>query len=117
MKPNEAALLRRLKKGAKDYHPTLSPHSLLRGKYQVNFFYMEDHMELMFTVRSLLNVCIMAIDPEQLSERPSRSKQETYIRQVLVVMNRLTPKGEEGLLDDINRYFREEGFRKNTDKK
>lgn len=64
MNPNEEKLINSLKRHAIDHHPTLKPHSFFNDKYEVCLFYVEDHAELLLTVRSLIHLALRTIDPE-----------------------------------------------------
>ncbi|RNL88512.1 hypothetical protein ED312_08675 [Sinomicrobium pectinilyticum] len=116
MKKSEEELLSKLREGAKTHHPTLVPHPFYKDKFQVSFFYVEDHIELMLHIQALLNICILAMDSSELVKRPSPETLELYVRQVLTLANRLLPQGETALLDDVNAFFRNEELRKHMDK-
>lgn len=110
MNPNEEKLIHSLRYHAMDHHPTLKPHSFFKNKFKVSLFYVDNHADLVLTVRALLYLAMKAIDPELIDDINDRYEKE-YIRQVLRIANRLLPQGEEALLDDLNLYYREEKLR------
>lgn len=110
MNPNEERLIYSLKRHAIDHHPTLKPHSFFKDKYEVSLFYVEDHAELLLTVRALVHLALRTIDPELCPDDISEKNENTYIRHALTIANRLMPQGEEALLDHINLYYREVGL-------
>ncbi len=110
MKANEVKLIHSLNYHAMDHHPTLKPHSFFTDKFEVSLFYVDNHMDLILTVRAMLHLAMKVIDPELCDEISDRSE-KGYIRQILAIANRLLPQGEEGLLDHINLYYREEKLR------
>lgn len=108
MNPNEEKLINSLKRHAIDHHPTLKPHSFFNDKYEVCLFYVEDHAELLLTVRALVHLALRTIDPELCPDDVSEKNEKTYIRHTLTIANRLMPQGEEALMDHLNLYYREE---------
>ena len=110
MNPNEEKLINSLKHQALDHHPTLKPHSFFKNKFEVSLFYVDNHVDLVLTVRAMLYLAMKTIDPELIDDINDRYKKE-YIRQVLTIANRLLPQGEEALLDDLNLYYKEEKLR------
>ena len=110
MNQNEEKLINSLKHQALDHHPTLRPHPFFNNKYEVSLFYVDNHVDLVLTVRAMLYLAMKAIDPELIDDINERYEKE-YIRQVLTIANRLLPQGEEALLDDLNLYYREEKLR------
>ncbi|MDT0648151.1 hypothetical protein RM545_15760 [Zunongwangia sp. F260] len=111
MNPNEEALIASLHQQAKDHEPTLKPHSLFEGKYSVNAFYVDDHTDLLLTVRAMIHLAMRVIDPELFGDDISQKNETAFVRQVLIIANRLMPKGEEALLDLLNLYYRDEKLR------
>lgn len=115
MNPNEEQLINTLKYHAKDYHPTLKPHSLLTNKFEVSYFYVNDHAELILTVRALLFLCQQVMDPEGYFEIPAEEEKASLMSQVIRVAGRLMPKGDEELLDYVNLYLKSEKLRTGLD--
>ncbi|MDL5511186.1 hypothetical protein QSE00_05130 [Arenibacter sp. M-2] len=64
MNPNEQKLINSLRFQAMDHHPTLKPHSFFKNKFEVSLFYVDNHVDLVLTVRALLYLAMKAIDPE-----------------------------------------------------
>ena len=110
MNQNEERLIHSLRYHAMDHHPTLKPHTFFKNKFEVSLFYMDNHVDLVLTVRAMLYLAMKAIDPELYDDINDRYEKE-YIRQALTIANRLLPHGEEALLDDLNLYYREEKLR------
>lgn len=110
-------LIKSLKFHAKDHHPTLRPHSFYKGKYAVNLFYVDDHADLLLTVRALVHLSMRVLDPEFVVDDFNEKNEMDYIRQALSIANRLMPYGEEAFLDQLNTYFREEGLREGLDRR
>ena len=106
MNPNEEKLIQSLKHQAKDHHPTLKPHPLFKNKYEASFFYVDNHIDLLLTVRAMLYLAKKVIHPELYDDINDRYEKE-YLCQILTVANRLMPKGEEELMDHLNLYYRE----------
>lgn len=109
-------LIKNLKFHAGDHHPTLRPHSFFKGKYAVNLFYVDNHADLLLTVRALIHLSMRVLDPEYGVDDINVKNEMDYIRQALSVANRLMPFGEEAFLDQINTYMREEGLRDKLDR-
>lgn len=107
MNPNEEKLIKELKHHANDHTPTLVPHPWFKGKYQPTFFYVEGHADLLLTVRALIYLSMRAFDPELGIDDVHEKKEGVFIRQALIIANRLMPNGEEELMDYLNEYFRE----------
>ena len=110
MNPNEEKLIHSLRFQAKDHHPTLKPHTFFKNKFEVSLFYVDNHEDLLLTVRAMLYLATKVIDPE-LIDNINDKYEKGYIRQILTIANRLIPQGEEALLDDLNLYYREEKLR------
>ncbi len=116
MNTNEDKLIQNLKDHAMDHEPTLEPHPFFKDKFQVSYFYVDDHADLLSTVRALIFLCHRVLDPEFFENEPFDNTNR-YIRQALILANRLMPMGEEALMDHLNCYFREEGLRQRLGKK
>ncbi|TMU54585.1 hypothetical protein [Flagellimonas algicola] len=108
MNPNEEKLINDLNHHANDHTPTLVPHPFFEGKFQPFFFYVDGHADLLLTVRALVYLSMRTLDPELGTDDVQEKREEVYIRQALIVANRLMPNGEEALMDHLNRFYREE---------
>ncbi|MHB1105401.1 MAG: hypothetical protein ACYCZ2_03475 [Lutibacter sp.] len=97
MKPNEEKLINSLNHRAGDFTPTLIPHVYFKDKFQPTFFYVDDHADLLLTVRALIYLSMRVIDPEFGVDNVLKRNEEDYIRQTLTIANRLMPWGEEAL--------------------
>ena len=110
-------LIRSLKFHAKDHYPTLRPHTLFKDKYAVSLFYVDDHADLLLTVRALVHLSMRVLDPEFVVDDLNEKNEMVYIRQALSIANRLMPYGDEAFLDTVNTYFREEGLRESLERR
>jgi len=61
MNPNEEKLINSLKHQALDHHPTLKPHSFFKNKFEVSLFYVDNHVDLVLTVRDPRNFIFQAV--------------------------------------------------------
>lgn len=107
MKPNEEKLIYNLNNHEGDHTPTLIPHVHFKGKFQPSFFYIDDHAELLLSVRALIYLSMRVIDPEVGVDDILERNEDDYVRQALTIANRLMPWGEEALMDHINLFYRE----------
>jgi len=108
MDPNDEKLIKDLRHRSNDHTPTLVPHPCFKGKFRPTFFYVDGHADLLLTVRALIYLSMRAIHPELGSDAILDKNKDEFIHQALIIANRLMPVGEEGLMDHLNRYFREE---------
>lgn len=104
-----------LEHDASSHQPTLKPHSYYKDKFQVTFFYMHDHNELIRSIEALVYLCKRTMDPEEAMESELPHKEIGHIHQALCLISRLTPKGDEVFMDAVNTYFRQTGLRKGWD--
>lgn len=107
MKPNEEKLINTLNHHAGDHTPTLIPHVYFKGKFQPSFFYVDNHADLLLTVRALIYLSMRVTDPEFGVDDVLERNEEDYIRQALTIANRLMPWGEEAVMDHVNLFYRE----------
>ncbi|WOD44173.1 hypothetical protein [Hwangdonia lutea] len=54
--------LQELNKIAQEHFRLLTPTSRIRGGYYLNYVYVHNYEELGYTLESILNICIMALD-------------------------------------------------------
>lgn len=106
MKLYEEKLINSLNYHKMDHTPTLIPHVHFKDKYQLSFFYVDGHADLLLTVRALIYLSMRVIDPEFRTDDISGRNENDYIRQALIIANRLMPRGEESLIDHINEFYR-----------
>lgn len=114
MNSNEEKLIEKLKSHAADHGPTLKPHPFFKDKFHVSYFYVDDHSDLLKSIRALIYLCHRVLDPEFVESEPFNNE-TSYIQQALAIANRLMPIGEEALMDHINLYYREEKLRDHID--
>lgn len=110
-------LIKNLNFHAKDHYPTLRPHPFFKDKYAVNLFYVDNHADLLLTVRALIHLSMRVLDPEFGIDDFNEKNEMDYIRQTLLIANRLMPYGDEAFLDQVNTYFREEGLRDSLERR
>ena len=106
MKHPEEKLIEKLNYHKTDHTPILIPHLHFKGKYQPSFFYVDDHTDLLLTVRALIYLSMKVIDPESETDDILERNKDEYVQQTLKIANRLLPWGEEALMDHINEFYR-----------
>lgn len=94
-KTKEQALLESLR----DKLVMLKPHETYKGKYKVDLFYMEGYGELLFTIRSLLYLCISSIEHGDFETYSSDRNPKNNVQDVLELASRMIPIEEGDLLD------------------
>ena len=80
MNPNEEKLINSLKHQALDHHPTLRPHPFFYNKYEVSLFYVDNHVDLLLTVRAMLYLAMKTIDPNCTITSMTDMKRNIYVR-------------------------------------
>ena len=79
----------------------LKPHDTYKGKYKVDLLYMEGYGELLFTIRSLLYLCINSLEYGDLKSYSSDRNPKSNIQDVLELISRMIPIEEGDLLDEL----------------
>ncbi|RNL83921.1 hypothetical protein ED312_14440 [Sinomicrobium pectinilyticum] len=57
MNTYEKKLIESRKHYVKDYHPILQPPSIFKDKFQIRYFYIEGHADLLLTARAFIYLC------------------------------------------------------------
>ena len=71
------------------------------GKFGINHVQVAGYQELLFTLRSLINVCILALDNAAFSNSKSVVEPDVHIKTVLELAVQLIPFEEGEFLDKI----------------
>lgn len=79
----------------------LKPHETYKGKYKVDLLYMEGYGELLFTIRSLLYLCINSLENGDFQSYSADRNPKNNIQDVLELISRMIPIEEGDLLDEL----------------
>ena len=79
----------------------LKPHETYTGKYKVDLLYMEGYGELLFTIRSLLYLCINSLEYGDFKSYSPDRNPKSNIQDVLELISRMIPIEEGDLLDEL----------------
>lgn len=79
----------------------LKPHDTYKGKYKVDLLYVEGYGELLFTIRSLLYLCINSLEYGDLTTYSPDRNPKSNIQDVLELASRMIPIEEGDLLDEL----------------
>ena len=85
----------------KDRLVLLKPHDTYKGKYKVDLFYVEGYGELLFTIRSLLYLCINSLENGDFETYSADRNPKNHIQDVLELISRMIPIEEGDLLDEL----------------
>ncbi|MHA6279356.1 hypothetical protein ACXYMT_04170 [Salinimicrobium sp. CAU 1759] len=96
-KNEQQALVEKLK----DRLVMLQPHDTYKGKYKVDLLYVEGYGELLFTIRSLLYLCINSLEYGDFKSYSSDRNPKNNIQDVLELISRMIPIEEGDLLDEL----------------
>ncbi|GGK10988.1 hypothetical protein GCM10007962_01350 [Yeosuana aromativorans] len=89
-----------LNKIAQEHFRLLTPTSRIRGGYYVNYVYLCNYEELGYTLESVLNICIMALDGyDPNSEARDIREAHKQFADVLEFTKNLIPHEELEFLD------------------
>tara|TARA_R110002020_G_scaffold63170_2_gene168675 strand:+ start:33150 stop:33371 length:222 start_codon:yes stop_codon:yes gene_type:complete len=69
MGKNEEKLIKNLNDRANDHTPILTPHPHFEDRFQVSYFYVRDHADLLLTARALVYLCMRTLDPDDGADR------------------------------------------------
>ncbi len=92
----------------------LRPHDTYKGKYKVDLLYMDGYGELLFTIRSLLYLCINSLEHGDFETYSADRNPKNNIQDVLELISRMIPIEEGDLLDELRGRI-EKINRKNAD--
>lgn len=105
MKPSIEKLVTHLERTGKDHPPTLWKHPFYKDKYQVYFFYVEDHWELVTFVEALISICRYTLERDGVPLETPEHQLDLYRECLLKLAERLTPKGDISALDGVHEYM------------
>lgn len=108
MGTNKRKTLKKLEALAKEHFLILRPHDTYTGRYKVDYLYVNGYQELFFTLRALMNVCVMALENEDDSTSPPMTQSRLHIQTVLELASKMMPFEEGELLDSIRELLLDE---------
>jgi hypothetical protein len=94
---NEQALVEKLRESLF----MLKPHDTYKGKYKVDLLYVDGYGELLFTIRSLLYLCINSLEYGDFKTYSADRNPKSNIQDVLELISRMIPIEEGDLLDEL----------------
>ena len=94
---DKEAVVEKLRKG----FAMLRPHDTYKGKFKMDLLYMEGYGELLFTIRSLLYLCISSLEYGDFESYSSDRNPKNNIQDVLELISRMIPIEEGDLLDEL----------------
>lgn len=105
MKNNKTLDLSHLELPLEAYFSSLTPQ---KDSYAVSKLRVNDYRDLLFTLESLLNVCILALDNENSANHPHISEPDVNIQAVLELAAQLIPFPEAEFLDGVKSSMQNE---------
>ncbi len=79
----------------------LKPHDTYKGKYKLDLLYVEGYGELLFTIRSLLYLCINSLEHGDFETYSADRNPQHNVQDVLELISRMIPIEEGDLLDEL----------------
>ena len=79
----------------------LKPHDTYKGKFKVDLLYVEGYGELLFTIRSLLYLCINSLEYGDFESYSADRNPKNNVQDVLELISRMIPIEEGDLLDEL----------------
>lgn len=79
----------------------LKPHDTYKGKYKLDLLYVEGYGELLFTIRSLLYLCINSLEYGDFESYSADRNPKNNVQDVLELISRMIPIEEGDLLDEL----------------
>lgn len=101
---NKPSTLEKIEELSKENFRKLTPIGGIREGYYLNYFRVYNYLELFETLRSTLNVCILALD-EQLDCTLDIRHKELDVKSVLVFAKNLIPFEESLYLDEMRKLM------------
>ena len=98
MKNNKSLDLSHLELPPEGYFNSLTPQ---KGGFGVSKLHVKDYRDLLFTLESLLNVCILALDNENSANHSHIPEPDVNIQAVLELAAQLIPFPEAEFLDGV----------------
>ncbi len=100
----EQTTLEKIKELSKQNFKTLTPIGGIQEGYYLNYARVYDYMELFCTLKSTLNVCILALD-EELDYTLDIRHKESDVKAVLEFAKNLIPMEESNYLDEMRKLI------------
>ena len=75
-----------------------------KSGFSISRLHVQDYRDLLFTLESLLNVCILALDNENSANHPNIPEPDVNIQAVLELTAQLIPFPEAEFLDGVAKY-------------
>lgn len=88
---------------AKEHLQSLIPHPTYRNRYAIAHLSVEGYQDLLFKIRALLNVSIMALEHIDYRNDDSIIEPTAHVQAVLELAGRMTPIEEGELLDELTK--------------
>ncbi|MEM9868075.1 MAG: hypothetical protein AAF765_10325 [Bacteroidota bacterium] len=104
MKTNKSLDLSHLELPLEAYFSSLTPQ---KGGFEVSKLKVKDYRDLFFTLESLLNVCILALDNENSANHSRIPEPDVNIQAVLELASQLISFPEAEFLDGIKSIISE----------
>lgn len=100
----EKSTLEQIEELGKAYLANLSPTRGVQKSYYLNYIRMHDYLNLFCTIRSTLNVCILALEDQQDLTLNIKNK-EADVKMVLEFVKHMIPLEEANFLDDVRKLI------------
>ena len=101
METEETTKQKALADKLKDSLVMLKPHDTYKGEYKVDLLHVEGYGELLFTIRSLLYLCINSLEHGDFKTYSADQNPKNNIQDVLELISRMIPIEEGDLLDNL----------------
>lgn len=101
MKTDRTSEQHALEKKLREGLVMLKPHDTYKGKYKVDLLYVEGYGELLFTIRSLLYLCINSLEHGDFESYSADRNPKNNIQDALELITRMIPIEEGDLLDEL----------------
>ena len=88
----------------------LKLHETYKGKYKVDLLYVEGYGELLFTIRSLLYLCINSLEYGDFESYSADRNPKNNVQDVLELISRMIPIEEGDLLDELREMVEDKKY-------
>ncbi len=88
---------------AKEHLQSLKPHATYRDKFAITHLSVEGYQDLLFKIRALLNVSIMALEHIDYRNDDTIVEPTAHVQAVLEMVSRMIPIEEGELLDELSK--------------
>ncbi len=86
---------------AKEHLQSLLPHATYRNRYAIAHLSVDGYQDLLFKIRALLNVSIMALEHIDYLNDDTILEPTAHVQSVLELVSRMIPIEEGELLDEL----------------